>query len=92
MNGIWIRSQNNGFVHSRLKFCNDLTIAESGRKFAVAEDISTGASNILVVMGVYSTEARALEVLDEIQGRIDWGILNDGDKHCNPQVYQMPDE
>ena len=81
MNGIWVRSQ----CRKMLAFVSYMQTEDDGRLRATHD----GA---FITLGDYPTEARALEVLDEIQGHIDWCIPNDGGQHCNPQVYQMPAE
>lgn len=69
--GTWIRSQNK----KRLAYCKDIEVYKTGKTW----EIFDGTKDI--TLGVYKTENRALEVLDEIQRHVEI---------CCSVVYEMP--
>jgi len=76
---LWIRSQD----RKRLKFVRDLTV--KGKKvvgYTLSMEI---AAPDQVTLGAYETEARAMAVLDSIQGTI---ASNTG----GAAVFEMPKE
>lgn len=90
MNGIWVRSQDkNGpwLIVGTKRFVRDEEHPSVGygiRGYLICGEI--------IGLGHYPTETRAIEVQEEIQGFIDWKVINDGSMYCNPSVYNMPQE
>lgn len=84
---LWIRSQDKTF----LRKVNTIGIVE-GRDFWGIED------NFRVSLGEYKTKERALEILDEIQNKIN--LINLGHDFGSPMIdlknptyiYQMPEK
>lgn len=77
---LWIRSQDRTF----LRKVNTIGIVE-GRNFWSIDE------NLTVSFGKYKTKERALEVLDEIQTKIN-NIANMDDENFINVVYIMPKE
>lgn len=96
MPGIWIRSQDKRI----LRFCNNISINYSAPVEIIADlEYYTPDTENFISLGEYATKERAMQVLDEIQARIEeykkdeiyiehgW---DDADKLKT--VYQMPAE
>lgn len=86
MSNLWIRSQDKEAlrkVNMGVMYWTDI----DNRNCIVNIDNATGYS----IMGVYQTKERALEVLDEIQNRIN-EIANIDDANYIKAVYEMPKE
>ncbi len=88
MNGIWIRSQNKGlylcigFDAPQLKNY----ALDKSKPYVIAGYVSDEMHPFL---GWYSTEERALQVLDEIQAFINCDGEMNGNKY---RAYEMPQE
>lgn len=84
---LWIRSQDRTF----LRKANTIGIVE-GRDFWSIDE------NLTVSFGKYKTKERAIEVLDEIQNKLNIRHCNDTGiqfiliNEMTPIIYQMPGE
>jgi hypothetical protein len=67
--GIWIRSQNKGFLVNTSHIEVEGT-GKEGEWWVSAMDVDTTKNISSNVLGDYKTEDRALQVLDEIQAHI----------------------
>lgn len=76
---LWIRSQKNRRITTLLLKVSCLELREA--------DTCNIVANGLYFVGKYKTKERALEVLDEIQSKIN-DILNYD--HIEDKVYEMP--
>lgn len=91
---MWIRSQNG----KSLSDCNSFAV-ESFFEQHKAVTLNN-RSGISVVLGVYSSEEKALKVLDEIQDYIEDaqnGTIDDMGRGCfalnkRTQIYEMPQD
>lgn len=88
---LWIRVQKNKYLKEGLVKVDDLMVDEnSDREWSVYQSCDT--------LGIYKTEQRALEVLDEIQKFIEKGCKeykSNGDYYTSKyeySVFQMPQE
>ena len=74
---MWIRSQHGRFLTD----CNYFEVEKFHEKYCVTT--LSNRSNISVSLGIYSSEKKALKVLDEIQNRTEY--------LCS-KAYQMPQD
>ena len=74
---MWIRSQHGRFLTD----CNYFGIEKFHEKYCVTT--LSNRSDISVSLGIYSTEEKALKVLDEIQNRTEY---------IYPKAFQMPQD
>ena len=72
---MWIRSQRRKFLTD----CNYFEVEKFHEKYSVIT--LSNRSDISVALGIYSTEEKALKVLDEIQKRTEY---------IYPKAFQMP--
>ena len=72
MNGIWIRTQTNDLIN-----LNQVSKIDRQSKFIFAYQGLTFDNSNYVYLGVYATEKRALEVLNEIQEHIETRVVAD---------------
>lgn len=88
---MWIRSQDG----KSLTDCNSFAVE---RFFEQYEVVTFNRSGISVALGIYSSEEKALRVLDEIQAIVEskqFCVVDNVDfgnyvLHNGVQVYQMP--
>lgn len=78
---MWIRSQDG----KSLTDCNSFAVERFFEQYEVVT--LSNRSGISVALGIYSSEEKALRVLDEIQAIIGNYVLHNG-----VQVYQMPQD
>ena len=74
---MWIRSQCGKFITD----CNYFEVEKFHEKYCV--NTLSNRSSISVAFGIYSTEEKALKVLDEIQKRTEY-------LYMYPKAFQMP--
>ena len=74
---MWIRSQHGRFLTD----CNYFEVEKFHEKYCVTT--LSNRSNISVSLGIYSSEKKALKVLDEIQKRTEY---------IYPKAFQMPQD
>ena len=72
---MWIRSQGGKFLTD----CNYFEV----EKFHEQYSVLSNRSDISVTLGIYSSEEKALKVLDEIQKRTEY-------LYMYPKAFQMP--
>ncbi len=77
---LWIRSQDRTF----LRKVNTIGIVEGRDFWSIDENLTSS-------FGKYKTKERALEILDEIQTKIN-NIANMDDENFINIVYQMPEK
>ncbi len=91
---LWIRSQDREFL---MKIDNISLGCENDGKINEARRLFTFKMNTSFTLGAYSSKERALEVLNNIQNKLENNILQwDSDGYpClveNTTVYEMPKE
>lgn len=91
MNGIWIRSQNK----MSLIFAQRIEIISNKNQKSRIVNWTEG-TNSYDLLGEYATEARALEVLDNVHNKIieiDYARFQgcENELHQSP-IYQMPED
>ena len=74
---MWIRSQRGKFFTD----CNYFEVEKFHEQYSVIT--LSNRSNISVALGIYSSEKKALKVLDEIQKRTEY---------LYPKAFQMPQD
>lgn len=90
---LWIRSQNK----IELTKVNDIQIYKASDGFQI---INYSENNCVIILGLYKTKERALEVLDEIENKFLLDIENSNYKCADliikaymlPKIYEMPKE
>lgn len=82
---MWVRSQN----RKALLNTNSFTTSKTDEGYRIYAD---GATFEDYRIGVYPTESRALEVLDEIQKAIILQAQDCINRHDIPFVFEMPKE
>lgn len=90
---LWIRTQNK----IKLTKVNDIQIDKVSDGFQI---INYSENNYVIILGLYKTKERALEVLDEIENKFLLDIENSNYKCADliikaymlPKIYEMPKE
>lgn len=90
---LWIRTQNK----IELTKVNDIQIDKVSDGFQI---INYSENNYVIILGLYKTKERALEVLDEIENKFLLDIENSNYKCADliikaymlPKIYEMPKE
>lgn len=74
---MWIRSQRGKFITD----CDYFEVEKFNEQYSVVT--LSNRSDISVALGIYSSEKKALKVLDEIQNRTEY---------LCPKAFQMPQD